>query len=92
MDSMRFAQAHKASTYLMVAFAYLAMVSGGGISRGIALGGLVGLVGVVVVGAAAHPLREVDVGVDGRVAARARLRGARRDRDRRLSSASAPSS
>nr|HEX4314623.1 DUF3488 and transglutaminase-like domain-containing protein [Kofleriaceae bacterium] len=41
---MRFAQAHKASTYLMVAFSYLAMVSGGGISSGIALGGLIGLV------------------------------------------------
>jgi transglutaminase-like putative cysteine protease len=42
---MRFANAHKAATYLMVGFAYLAMVSGGGVSGGIALGGLVGLVG-----------------------------------------------
>ena len=41
---MRFAHAHKAATYLMVAFSYLAMVSGGGISGGIALGGLVGLI------------------------------------------------
>jgi hypothetical protein len=41
---VRFAQAHKAATYLMVAFAYLAMISGGGVSPGIALGGFVGLV------------------------------------------------
>lgn len=41
---MRFAQAHKAATYLMVAFSYLAMVSGGGVSGGFALAGLIGLV------------------------------------------------
>ena len=42
---MRFAVAHKAATYLMVGFAYLAMIAGGGVSPLIALGGLVGLVG-----------------------------------------------
>jgi hypothetical protein len=38
---VRFAVAHKAATYLMVACAYLAMVSGGGIAPPIAIGGLV---------------------------------------------------
>ncbi|MDB4961670.1 MAG: transglutaminase domain protein [Myxococcales bacterium] len=38
---MRFAVAHKTATYLMVGFAYLAMTTGGGVSPGIALGGLV---------------------------------------------------
>ncbi len=42
---MRFAVAHKAATYLVVAFAYLAMISGGGVSPLIALAGFVGLVG-----------------------------------------------
>ena len=42
---MRFAVAHKAATYLMVGFAYLAMIAGGGVAPLIALGGLVGLVG-----------------------------------------------
>ncbi|HSD90804.1 MAG TPA: DUF3488 and transglutaminase-like domain-containing protein, partial [Kofleriaceae bacterium] len=42
---MRFAVAHKAATYLMVGFAYLAMSAGGGISPLISLAGLVGLVG-----------------------------------------------
>src|SRR5579872_7309933 len=42
---MRFAVAHKAATYLVVAFAYLAMIAGGGISPLIALAGAVGLVG-----------------------------------------------
>nr|MBA3452156.1 DUF3488 domain-containing protein [Deltaproteobacteria bacterium] len=37
---MRFAVAHKTATYLMVGFAYLAMVTGGGVSGGIAFGGL----------------------------------------------------
>jgi protein-glutamine gamma-glutamyltransferase len=42
---VRFAVAHKAATYLMVAFAYLAMIAGGGVSPMIALAGVVGLVG-----------------------------------------------
>jgi hypothetical protein len=42
---MRFAVAHKAATYLMVGFAYLAMIAGGGVHPMIALAGLVGLVG-----------------------------------------------
>ncbi|HEY5924796.1 MAG TPA: DUF3488 and transglutaminase-like domain-containing protein [Kofleriaceae bacterium] len=42
---MRFAVAHKAATYLMVGFAYLAMIAGGGVSGMIALAGFVGLVG-----------------------------------------------
>jgi protein-glutamine gamma-glutamyltransferase len=42
---MRFAAAHKAATYLLVAFAYLAMIAGGGVSPLIALAGLLGLVG-----------------------------------------------
>ncbi len=42
---MRFAVAHKAATYLMVAFAYLAMIAGGAVAPMIALAGLVGLVG-----------------------------------------------
>ncbi len=42
---MRFAVAHKAATYLMIGFAYLAMITGGGVSPMIALAGLVGLVG-----------------------------------------------
>lgn len=41
---MRFASAHKAATYLMVAFAYAAMTTGGGIQPVIALSGLVGLI------------------------------------------------
>jgi transglutaminase-like putative cysteine protease len=41
---MRFAVAHKAATYMMVAFAYAAMVTGGGIQPVIALSGLVGLI------------------------------------------------
>lgn len=40
---MRFAVAHKAATYLMVACAYLAMASGGGIAPPIAIGGFVAL-------------------------------------------------
>ncbi|HUS29239.1 MAG TPA: DUF3488 and transglutaminase-like domain-containing protein, partial [Kofleriaceae bacterium] len=42
---MRFAVAHKAATYLMVGFAYLAMIAGGGIAPMIALAGVVGLIG-----------------------------------------------
>lgn len=42
---MRFAVAHKAATYLMVGFAYLAMIAGGGVAPMIALAGLVGLLG-----------------------------------------------
>lgn len=42
---MRFAVAHKAATYLMVGFAYLAMIAGGGVAPLIALAGFVGLVG-----------------------------------------------
>ncbi|HEY5952138.1 MAG TPA: DUF3488 and transglutaminase-like domain-containing protein [Kofleriaceae bacterium] len=42
---MRFAVAHKAATYLMIGFAYLAMIAGGGVQPMIALAGLVGLVG-----------------------------------------------
>jgi transglutaminase-like putative cysteine protease len=42
---MRFAVAHKAATYLMVGFAYLAMIAGGAVAPMIALAGLVGLVG-----------------------------------------------
>lgn len=41
---MRFAVAHKAATYLMVGFAYLAMTTGGGVSPAIMLGGLVALI------------------------------------------------
>jgi transglutaminase-like putative cysteine protease len=41
---MRFAVAHKTSTYLMVGFALLAMVAGGGIGSLITFGGLIGLV------------------------------------------------
>ena len=41
---MRFAVAHKAATYLMVTFAYLAMVTGGSISPLVALGGLTALI------------------------------------------------
>jgi transglutaminase-like putative cysteine protease len=41
---MRFAVAHKAATYMMVGFAYAAMVTGGGIQPVIALSGLVGLI------------------------------------------------
>ena len=42
---MKFAAAHKAASYLMIGFAYLAMIAGGGVSGGIALAGAVGLVG-----------------------------------------------
>jgi transglutaminase-like putative cysteine protease len=42
---MRFAVAHKAATYLMVGFAYLGMIAGGGVAPMIALAGFVGLVG-----------------------------------------------
>jgi transglutaminase-like putative cysteine protease len=42
---MRFAVAHKTATYLVVGFAYLAMIAGGGVSPPIALAGLVGLAG-----------------------------------------------
>jgi len=42
---LRFAVAHKAATYLMVGFAYLAMIAGGAIAPLIALAGIVGLVG-----------------------------------------------
>jgi protein-glutamine gamma-glutamyltransferase len=42
---MRFAVAHKAASYLMVAFAYLALIGGGGVSPLIALAGTVGLIG-----------------------------------------------
>src|SRR5262249_9669921 len=41
---MRFAIAHKVATYLMVGFAYVALIAGGGVSPVIALGGVVGLV------------------------------------------------
>ncbi|HEY0195338.1 MAG TPA: DUF3488 domain-containing protein, partial [Kofleriaceae bacterium] len=41
---MRFAVAHKVASYLMVGFAYVALVAGGGLAPTIALGGLVGLV------------------------------------------------
>ncbi len=42
---MRFAIAHKTATYLMVGFAFLAMVTGGGVSGPISLGALVLLMG-----------------------------------------------
>jgi protein-glutamine gamma-glutamyltransferase len=42
---MRFAAAHKSATYLLVGFAYLAMIAGGGVSGLIALAGAIGLVG-----------------------------------------------
>lgn len=42
---MRFAIAHKTATYLMVGFAYLAMVTGGGVSSPVALGALILLIG-----------------------------------------------
>ena len=41
---MRFANAHKVATYLMVGCAYLALIAGGGVSPLIAFGGAVGLV------------------------------------------------
>jgi transglutaminase-like putative cysteine protease len=41
---MRFAVAHKTSSYLMVACAFFALLSGGGLPPGIALVGVVGLV------------------------------------------------
>ena len=41
---MRFAVAHKAATYLMVIFAYLAMTTGGSISPFVAFGGLTALI------------------------------------------------
>ncbi|HSK03677.1 MAG TPA: DUF3488 and transglutaminase-like domain-containing protein, partial [Kofleriaceae bacterium] len=41
---MRFAVAHKTSTYLMIGFAFAAMVAGGGTSPLVTLGGLIGLV------------------------------------------------
>jgi transglutaminase-like putative cysteine protease len=41
---MRFAVAHKVATYLMVGFAYFALIAGGGLSPLIALGGLVALI------------------------------------------------
>ncbi|HET9624832.1 MAG TPA: DUF3488 and transglutaminase-like domain-containing protein, partial [Kofleriaceae bacterium] len=41
---MRFAVAHKVVTYLMVGFAYFALIAGGGLSPMIAVGGLVALV------------------------------------------------
>ena len=41
---MRFAVAHKAATYLVVTFAFLAMTSGGGVSPIFSLGGLLALV------------------------------------------------
>jgi len=42
---MRFAVAHKTATYLMVGFAYVAMIAGGGVQPMIALAGFVGLLG-----------------------------------------------
>jgi hypothetical protein len=42
---MRFAVAHKTATYLMVGFAYVAMIAGGGVSGAFALAGFVGLIG-----------------------------------------------
>lgn len=41
---MRFAIAHKTATYLMVGFAYLAMVAGGGIGGLIPIGGILALI------------------------------------------------
>ncbi|MDX2089794.1 MAG: DUF3488 and transglutaminase-like domain-containing protein [Kofleriaceae bacterium] len=41
---MRFAVAHKTASYLMIAFAFLAMTSGGGVAGGLVLGGLLTLV------------------------------------------------
>ncbi len=41
---MRFAVTHKAATYLMVAFAYLAMTSGGGVSPVVAIAGFGALI------------------------------------------------
>src|SRR5262245_57752861 len=41
---MRFAAAHKVATYLMVGFAYGALIAGGGVPPSIALGGLGALV------------------------------------------------
>src|SRR5689334_11846074 len=42
---MRFAQAHKVSSYLTVGSAFFALVSGGGVSPLVALLGLAGLIG-----------------------------------------------
>jgi protein-glutamine gamma-glutamyltransferase len=42
---VRFAVAHKAATYLMIGFAYLAMIGGGAVAPLISLAGFVGLVG-----------------------------------------------
>ena len=41
---MRFAIAHKVASYLMVGFAYIALIAGGGVAPLISLGGLVALV------------------------------------------------
>jgi hypothetical protein len=41
---MRFAVAHKVATYLMVGFAYFALIAGGGLSPMIAFGGLAALI------------------------------------------------
>jgi protein-glutamine gamma-glutamyltransferase len=41
---VRFAVAHKVATYLMVGFAYFALIAGGGLSPLISLGGLVALI------------------------------------------------
>jgi transglutaminase-like putative cysteine protease len=41
---VRFAVAHKAATYLVVGFAYIAMIAGGGVSSLVALGGFIALV------------------------------------------------
>ena len=41
---MRFAVAHKVATYLMVGFAFCALIAGGDVSPWFALGGLTGLI------------------------------------------------
>ena len=41
---MRFSVAHKAATYLMVGFAYIAMAAGGAVQPMIAIGGFIGLI------------------------------------------------
>jgi hypothetical protein len=51
--TMRFAATHKTTSYLAVAFAFLAMVGGGTVSPLLVLGGALGLIAVVVHRAAA---------------------------------------
>ena len=81
---MRFAVAHKAATYLMVGFAYLAMIAGGGVSPMIALAGLVGLLGSWWWEPPNIRLRALGVDLDVASRVRARLQRPDGGRHRRL--------